>query len=333
MVAGVSSPALPPNVHFDDRWQQGGIGRFSSHVIPQLQGGGQRLGGHFTPSSPQGGLEMAAKFTPLAMRGGILLSPGFVPAFGWSHRSIVTVHDLMYLHEPTSDPLRMHYFARVVITLLKRCRLVLTVSDYSACEIQAVLGSKGPEVVNVGNGVDPQLLELTADPATDIPQVLFVGGDKQNKNLPTALRAVARAQQTQQFDFVVVGEVADSIVQSAPSRTRFLGHVPDEELGLLYAQSSALLMPSLGEGFGLPALESMVAGTPVIFGARGALPDVVGELGWPVDPTDVEEISSAIVVALDQPIEISLAERVGLVDGHRWEDVAARAHNAVVAVL
>jgi glycosyltransferase involved in cell wall biosynthesis len=276
---------------------------------------------------------MAARFTPLAMRGGVLLSPGFVPPFGWLHRSIVTVHDLHYLHAATSDPLRMHYFARVVIPLLRRCRLVLTVSDYSAYEIRQALGPKGPEVVNVGCGVDPLLIDVVDAPATHVPQILFVGGDKQNKNLPTALKAAALAQQTQEFDFVVLGEVADSIVQSAPPRTQFLGLVPDAELGSLYAHSAALLMPSLDEGFGLPALESMAAGTPVIYGDRGALPEVVGASGWPVGPTDVDSISSAIMAALDEPIEISEGERVALVENHRWSDVAKALHDAVAGVL
>lgn len=329
----MKSLILPPNVHFDERWTEGGIGRFGLNVLPLIRGEGKSLGGRLSPSAPQGALEMAARFAPVARPDGVLYTPGFVPPMGWAHRSVVTVHDLMYLDPAITTPLRMRYFGQVLMPQLRRCRTILTVSDHSASEVRKTLGSKGPEVVNVGVGVDAKLLDAAEDLLSDMPRLLFIGGAKKNKNLVKSLEAVALASRSTEFAFVVAGEVPESIVHCAPPNTHFVGHVPEEDLGALYAQSSALLMPSLDEGFGLPALEAMVAGTPVIYGARGALPDVVGQLGWPVDPTDVEEISSTIVVALDQPIEISRATRVDLVASHRWQDVAARVHNAVVAVL
>lgn len=329
----MSAAMLPPNVHIDVRWRWGGIGRFSANVVPRISGGGAQLTGRSSPSSPHGSLEMAARFHRLARRGGVLFSPGFIPPMGWERRTVVTVHDLHYLDPTISDVLHERYFRWVVLPQLRRCRMVLTVSDHSAAAIRHVLASPRPEVVVVGCGVDAAVAPDLPRVVGEVPMLLFVGGDKQNKNLQAALRAAWSAQERVRFELVVVGEVAARTMAVAPPATRFVGEVSDAELAGLYARSAALLMPSLDEGFGLPALEAMVAGTPVIFGDRGALPQLVDARGWPVDPLDDESISAGIVTALREPIEISERERVALLERHQWSDVAQRVRDAIASTL
>jgi len=324
---------LPDHVHVDARWVEGGIARYAANAISPIIGGGRRLGGRGRPANPAGQLEMAARFAPLAARGALLLSPGFSPPFGSEHRSIVTVHDLHYLDALIASPSRRRYFTHVVMRQLRRCRLVLTVSETSGRQIRDALGTGGPDVVLVGNGVDPVLLDVEQDRPRDRGRLLFVGGDKTNKNLPPALRAFARVRGGTGAELVVVGAVSDDVALHAPDGVRFVGAVSDAELMRWYGRSTALLMPSISEGFGLPALEAMVAGTPVIFGDRDALPEVVGAHGWPVDPFDVASIAAGIEAALTHPVDIGRHERRRLADRHRWVDVAERVRVAVESVL
>jgi glycosyltransferase involved in cell wall biosynthesis len=324
---------LPDHVHVDARWTDGGIGRFAAEVLPLVRGGGRQLDGRLKQGGPRGQAEMALRFTPLGLRGGIFLSPGFSPPLGWERRSVVTVHDLHYLDPRLGSPRQHWYFSHVMLPQLRRCRLILTVSATSAEQIADALVSRGPEVVVVGNGVDPALLQVAPGRSGSRPQLLFVGGDKANKNLPMALDAFARVRRGTDVELTVVGHVAPALAAAVPAGVHVVGAVSEERLGELYAASTALLMPSIAEGFGLPALEAMVAGTPVIFGDRDALVDVVGRFGWPVDPFDVESVAAGIDAALAAPIEISFDEREELAAQHRWEDVARRLRDAVEEVL
>ena len=329
----MSVAPLPDHVHVDVRWTTGGIGRFTANVLPLVRGGGRELDGRMTEGGPGGQSEMAARFAPLAVRGGILLSPGFAPPFGWESRSIVTVHDLHYLDVAIASQRQRWYFGKVMLRQMRRCRLVLTVSHTSAVQLRVALGSGGPEVVVVGGGVDPAFLAVVPDRPQRPPRLLFVGGDKRNKNLAVALQAFASSQGAGGAALVVVGATCDATRSSAPPGVTFEGAVSERRLAELYATSTALLMPSIAEGFGLPALEAMVAGTPVIYGNRDALPEVVGDLGWPVDPFDERSVAAGIEAAVHEPIAITQQQRRELVERHRWVDVAQRVRDAVESVL
>lgn len=324
---------LPADVHADARWVEGGIGRFSQEVLPRVLGGGRLLGGRLRFSRPAAMVEMAVRFAPLGSRGAMLYSPGFLAPLGWERRTVVTVHDLHYLDPAIAGSPRMRFFRHVVIPRLRRCRRVLTVSEHSAHELREVLGSDGPDVVVVGNGVDPLFADAHPSSVPDIPRLVFVGGDKTNKNLTGAMRAVAMATRRSPVELVVVGNVAPDLQASAPPAVSFVGSVDDVTLAELYASSTALLMPSLAEGFGLPALESLVAGTPVVFGDRGALPAVVGPWGWSVDPADDDSIASGIEAAISSPMVVPVHHRRALAAEYRWDDVAGRVVAAVDEVV
>jgi glycosyltransferase involved in cell wall biosynthesis len=276
---------------------------------------------------------MAVRFAPLGVRGAVLYSPGFVAPFGWERRTVVTVHDLHYLDPAITKSSRVWYYRNVEIRRLRQCRLVLTVSEYSANEIRDVLGARGPDVVVVGNGVDPLFIETRTSSIPAVPRLVFVGGDKPNKNLAAAMRAIATAARRSPVELVVVGDVAPDLQASAPPEVSFVGTLDDAALAALYASSTALLMPSLAEGFGLPALESLVAGKPVVFGNRGALPDVVGEWGWSVDPGEDDSIAAGIESAVTSPIVVPVDRRLALAAESRWDAVAQRVVAAVEEVL
>ena len=135
--------------------------------------------------------------------------------------------------------------------------------------------------------------------------LLYVGGLSPHKNLPRLLEAFAIGA-TEDVDLVLVGDTGDVFLTHVPvlkaavarlgleARVIFTGFVPDQELAHLYSRAYALVQPSLMEGFGLPPIEAMACGTPVLSSTAGSLPEVVGDAGVFFDPTDVGAMATAI---------------------------------------
>ena len=143
------------------------------------------------------------------------------------------------------------------------------------------------------------------------PYLLYVGNFKPHKNLPRLLEAFRRARRAAapQLCLVLAGSdpdnraVLDRCVDGLglASSVVFTGFVNDHDLPHLYAGAEALVLPSLNEGFGLPALEAMACGTPVIASNIASVPEVVGDAGALVDPKDTEEMSRAIQGLVGNP--------------------------------
>jgi alpha-1,3-rhamnosyl/mannosyltransferase len=150
--------------------------------------------------------------------------------------------------------------------------------------------------------------------------ILSVGTLEPRKNLTTAIKAYARLPETirQDMPFVIAGmkgwrtdgldkEVAALIEKG---QIRRLGYVPDEALPALYSGARAFVYPSLYEGFGLPPLEAMACGTPVIVSNRSSLPEVVGDAGLKVEALDVDGLAGAMnQVIEDDVLRASLRQR------------------------
>ncbi len=139
----------------------------------------------------------------------------------------------------------------------------------------------------------------------DLPLVLYVGGISPHKNLERLLRATKRLKRS--WHLVLVGDYTnDSFFSSykevvdlarnldVVERITFTGYVPDTDLAILYNLATLLVLPSLGEGFGLPVVEAMACGLPVAVSNRGSLPEIVGDTGLLFDPCSEEEIAAAI---------------------------------------
>ncbi|HEV3163485.1 MAG TPA: glycosyltransferase family 1 protein [Isosphaeraceae bacterium] len=142
--------------------------------------------------------------------------------------------------------------------------------------------------------------------------LLYVGGLSPHKNLPRLIEAFAQAAHAD-VKLVIVGDFGDVFHTHVPelraavaklqleSRVLFTGYVPDDELAFLYSMAYALVQPSLMEGFGLPPVEAMACGTPVVCSTAGSLPEVVGNAGLFFEPTDVQSIAEALRQILEQP--------------------------------
>ncbi|RPJ21117.1 MAG: glycosyltransferase family 1 protein [Chloroflexi bacterium] len=198
----------------------------------------------------------------------------------------LTLHDLSPLEHPEWFQTNFANWYRLFLPLLaRRVQTVFTPSEYVKRKIAARFGLE--HVTVTPNGVDCSIFHPDAKQSKfDLPAcyVLFVGTLEPRKNLEVLLRAWDEIKDDFRETWLVIvgvnGNVFRNVNYQPPTeRVRFLGYVDDETLAGLYANATLFVLPSREEGFGLPALEAMASGTPVIVSDGGALPEVVGEAG------------------------------------------------------
>ena len=237
-----------------------------------------------------------------------------------SRRNVVVIHDVSALRHPEWYSDAYAAWQRAVLPRIARhARLVITVSEFSRREIRDVLGV---ESTVIPNGVDERFKpsESKGDYA------LVVGTTIARKNL-AALEGAASSLREHGIELIAAGS-GRGYMRSETSRIRELGYVPDDELPGLYARARVLLMPSLYEGFGLPVLEAMASGTPVVAVNRGALPETSGDAALVVEP---DELATAALEAVDNHQLIA----AGLERAARftWERTARETDQAIGRLL
>jgi glycosyltransferase involved in cell wall biosynthesis len=195
--------------------------------------------------------------------------------------------------------------------LAKQVLHIIAVSEFTKRRAVELLGVPQEKVTVIPNGVDErfsprpeeEILAMRRSLGITWPAyLLYVGNLEPRKNLGRLLQAWTIAQQSvpREIELVVAGARGSSLVfeecslGALPARVQFTGYVAEEQLPALYAGSLALLYPSLYEGFGLPPLEAMACGAPVITSANTSLPEVVGDAAILVDAEDAQSIADAI---------------------------------------
>jgi glycosyltransferase involved in cell wall biosynthesis len=220
-----------------------------------------------------------------------------------SRRNVVVIHDVAPLRHPEwySAPY-VRYQRLLLPRLARRARLVVTVSEFARAELERTLGVNGAEVAVVPNGVDGRF-RPDVDPAPiraarrlERPYVLAVGTLIERKNL-SALDVAERRLAEEGIELVTAGSGRGYMRGERKAPGRALGYVRDAELPALYAGALAFVMPSLYEGFGLPCLEAMACGTPVVAADRAALPEICGDAALLVDPDDRVALADAVLRA------------------------------------
>jgi glycosyltransferase involved in cell wall biosynthesis len=214
---------------------------------------------------------------------------------GGSVPTVVTVHDLAILRAPEAFPRWHRLYGRAGLRrVLRAADAVVTVSEFTRSEVAALAGVASERIRVVPNGVDSV---FTPDgPRADGDYVLAVGTLEPRKNLHRAVQAVHEAG----VELRVVGARGWGGVDVAG----WVGEVPDAELAALYRGARCVVYASLYEGFGLPVLEAMACGTPVVTSRATAMEEVAGDAAVLVDPLDVSAIAAGIRIAAERRDEL-----------------------------
>lgn len=260
-------------------------------------------------------------------------------------RGVVTIHDLGPLRHPGHLPRRLgSEFRRGVADAARCADRIVTVSDFTAGEIVELLGVPRERVETIRPGVSPEFAApgdaeedrrvLAARHGIAGPFVLFVGTANPRKNLPRLLDAFAAARAAARLPhrLVIAGDRGHDDVRAAVASrglgdaVRIAGYVDEADLPRLYRTADALAFPSLYEGFGLPVLEAMAAGCPVLTSATSSLPEVAGDAAVLVDPASADAIADGLVKILT---DAALRERLAAAGRRRaagfpWGPFAAR---------
>ena len=269
---------------------------------------------------------------------------------------VVTIHDCIHLRFPQYLPNRAAYvYARTVMAMAaRRARRILTVSHASKADILSYLRVPPSKIEVVYNALDERMAAApTPEDITrvrerfllDAPFVLYAGNIKPHKNVDRLIEAFAMLRR-RGHDHIKLLILGDEISKYPNLRrlvhrfqlhqyVRFLGFVPDATLAALYRLATVFVFPSLYEGFGLPPLEAMACGTPVITSNVSSLPEVVGDAALLIDPMNASAIADAMArVMSDESLRADLVRR-GLerVKTFSWERSARRTHEVYAEVV
>jgi glycosyltransferase involved in cell wall biosynthesis len=285
---------------------------------------------------------------PWRARGALLWSPSATgPVL--HRRQVVTLHDVAFLDVPEFFAPRFLALYRTLMPVLtRRAARIVTVSEFSRRRISATLGVPLERIAVVANGVSAQFRRYSTDEiaatraALDLPSryVLLQATSDRRKNLAGSLRAWSQVCGflPEDVQLVVSGHLGRAHVFGdgpgtiAAPRTRPIGFVAEEHLAPLIAGAEAFLFPSFYEGFGLPIVEAMACGTPVLTSDATATAEVAGDCAILVDPTSTASIGSGLRRLY---AEEGLRQRLtgsGLLHAARysWDD-AARAYENIFA--
>ncbi|HEX8169369.1 MAG TPA: glycosyltransferase family 1 protein [Thermoanaerobaculia bacterium] len=216
---------------------------------------------------------------------------------------VVTIHDLIHLHQPQRNPLARPYARFMVRRAVRRAARVLTVSEAVARQLERELGARDVRVTP--NAADARLTPGGARRR----YFLFAGNDKPHKNADALVRAFARVHRERpDVTLVLAGGAFRRFDGIAGVST--LGFISDDELRELYREAMAVVVPSREEGFGLPALEAMASGAPVITSADAALVELTGDAALHADANDEQSLAAAMLrVADDEALRASMSAR------------------------
>ncbi|MCU1321984.1 MAG: hypothetical protein JWM43_1633 [Acidobacteriaceae bacterium] len=238
----------------------------------------------------------------------LLWIPHFNAPFLYPGRILLTIHDIAPLAMPEilGNTVKRRYAKVLIERAVQRAVAILADSEFTASELQDRLHVKAEKITVSYPGIEASWPEAgTAHVEEDgKPYLLYVGNVKPNKNLSLLLRAFARAAKDIPYRLLLVGRLKglgtgdEGVVRMAEAmgdRVRFAGAVSDAQLISMYAGASAFVLPSLYEGFGLPVLEAMRLGCPVLCSTAASLPEVAGDAAMYFDPHSEEQLAECLV--------------------------------------
>ena len=276
-----------------------------------------------------------------------------IPVLG-AKKLVVSVHDLIYLKgdEHSGSSLGRAYAEFMFKSIERKADAVIAVSQYTQQDLLEHFPKLKGRTFVTHEAASFLFQPVTAQGDLETakkkyslqrPFVLFVGSLKKHKNVPLLIEAVASIRRDKKIDLelVLVGRQDKkekellSMVQANRSFVRTLGQMSDEELVHLYNLAEVFVLPSLWEGFGLPALEAMACGTPVLASDRASLPEVVQDAAILFDPTRVDALKDALYNVLQNSELRQKMRRMGIEQAKKfsWERTASETFAVYERVL
>jgi len=260
-------------------------------------------------------------FRVVRSRVDLLWSPGYTAPFFLSCPQVVTIPDMQYRRYPED----LTFLARIVTDILvraatRRCRYIIAISEFSRREILALTRAREESVVAVPLAADPSFSQPIPDNIrqerlksllnSERPYILCIANTYPHKNVHTLIEAFGRIADTIPHQLVLVGKprLGEPETQTAlsrisdPSRVRRVMGVDYKDLFALYQGADLFVFPSLYEGFGLPVLEAMMSGVPVLTTRCGSIPEVGCDKVCYFDPSNTADLARQMVriVAWDE---------------------------------
>jgi glycosyltransferase involved in cell wall biosynthesis len=287
-------------IAFDESWYGiSGVGRYSYELAQRLKKapnfevrGFKRI----HPASPFAPITLAFELQKFG-DSDIFWSPQYMMPVFAKQRVAITVHDLLQFHY--SSKAKAIYFRHVLRNLYRRADKIITVSQAIKDELSNWLGCSNEIIKVVGNGLSEEFTRVGKKFTLDAPYFLYIGNRRPHKNLKRMIEAFSRSQAHRHSVLAVSGNDDPELRAMASrygvqDRIRVLGFPNNDELAKIYRGAVATLYVSIYEGFGLPIIESMASGTPVIVTKFGATAETAGSAALLVNPFDVDEIADAI---------------------------------------
>jgi len=258
-------------------------------------------------------------------------------------KSVFTLHDLIFLFHPeTHKPLNRWFLTLMMPRFLRAADAIIAVSECTRRDAIRFYGIPEEKITVIYEGVSPRFRPASPEAVRAVREkyslpehfILYVGTIEPRKNLTALLEAFTNLQSAIcNLHLVFVGKkgwLYEGFFRrlrelGLEDRVIFTGYVPDEDLPAIYSAADLFVFPSLYEGFGLPVLEAMACGTPVVCSNTSSLPEVAGDAALLVDPTDVRALAGAMERALrDEEKRREMRER-GLRQATKfsWEKAAA----------
>jgi len=231
----------------------------------------------------------------------------------WGGASMTTLHDICPLVYPElSAPIENCYWSRQMRRVNKRTDMIITVSEAEKERIIEVLGIPAEKIIVTHLGVDPSFAaEFAPEAAAEVRRryqlperyLLNVGTISRKKNIENLVKAYQRVKENdpETMPLVIAGRSGPGMPSSWPDGVIRLPYIHHRELPVLYRDATAFLFPSRFESFGLPVLEAMASGVPVITSDKWSMPEIAGGAAILVDPDDVAGLAGALERLLKEP--------------------------------
>lgn len=319
---------------FDSRWFGAhGIGRFATEIYS----GNKKFDRIHLKGNPASKYDCIKLSIYLLFHRGMFFTPGYNSPLFFLSRTYITVHDLNHIDvDSNSSWLKRIYYNLILKRACRKARLVFTVSEFTQKRIIEWSGRNAKDVIVVNNGVSEAFKNNVEPYNCSYEYILMVGNRKKHKNERKGIESFLKADIDKKIKLLITGESSEELSafidkHGLNDRVIFLGKVDEEVLASLYKGAIFLFFPSIYEGFGLPLVESMACGTPVVTSNLTSLPEVAGDAAVYVDPFDINSMKKGIEsITHDQQLRHELSIKgIEQVKKFTWEKTKEKINTVI----